>query len=188
MANFYKDFNKYDEAISLYSYLLDNLNEEHELYKEVLYRRGGSYERLKMWDKSDNDLIKSLEIEYEDPYVLNYLAYSWLERDINKDKAMEMLMLAHELKPRDPYILDSIGWAYYLQKDYIKAEKFIRLSLEIMPEDPTVNDHYGDIMWKLKKFLEARYFWRNVTNSKEADIEIKNKIKKKLIFGVNNIS
>ena len=57
-----------------------------------------------------------------------------------------------------------------------------------MPEDPTVNDHYGDIMWKLKKFLEARYFWRNVTNSKEADIEIKNKIKKKLIFGVNNIS
>ena len=188
MANFYKDFNKYNEAINLYSYLLDNLNERHDLYKEILYRRGGSYERLKMWDKSDTDLIKSLEIEYEDPYVLNYLAYSWLERDLNKDKAMEMLMLAHELKPRDPYILDSIGWAYYLQNDYIKAEKFIRFALEIMPEDPTVNDHYGDIMWKLNKFLEARYFWKNATNSKEADIEIKNKIKKKLIFGVNNIS
>tara|TARA_B110000438_G_scaffold301800_1_gene357660 strand:+ start:672 stop:2384 length:1713 start_codon:yes stop_codon:yes gene_type:complete len=188
MANFYKNSKKYNKAINLYSQLLDSLNEDHELYKEILYRRGGSYERLKMWKESDSDLIKSLEIEYDDPYVLNYLAYSWLERNFNKDKAMEMLMTAYELKPRDPYILDSVGWAYYLNGDYNKAEKFIRIALEIMPQDPTVNDHYGDILWKLNKSLEARYFWKNVINLKDADTEIKKKIKKKLVFGVESIS
>ena len=85
------------------------------------------------------------------------------------------------LKSNDPYIIDSIGWAYYLIDDYIKAENFLKRAVELMPEDPIVNDHYGDILWKLDRKIQARYFWGNVLNLEETEDEMKNNIKDKLI-------
>ena len=85
----------------------------------------GSYERLGQYQKSDSDLLKSLEIIPEDPYVLNYLAYSWLERNYKIEEAIQMLKRAHEQKKSDPYIIDSIGWGYYLNEDYVNAEKYL---------------------------------------------------------------
>ena len=84
--------------------------------------------------------------------MLNYLAYSWLERNYKIDEAsITMLEKAYKKKKNDPYIIDSVGWAYYLVGDFIKAEKFLRKAvLKLMPDDPIVNDHYGDILWKLE--------------------------------------
>ena len=86
----------------------------------------------------------------------------------------------------DPYIIDSIGWAYYLINDYVKAENFLKRAVELMPEDPIVNDHYGDILWKLDRKIQARYFWKNVLNLEETEGEMKKRIKNKLIDGLTN--
>ena len=90
------------------------------------------------------------------------MAYSWLERDYKINEAIKCLETAYSLKSNDPYIIDSIGWAYYLIDDYLKAEKFLKRAVELMPDDPIVNDHYGDILWKLDRKIQARYFWNNV--------------------------
>ena len=89
---------------------------------------------------------------------MNYLAYSWLERDYKIEEAIKMLEKAYKQENNDPYIIDSIGWAYYLISDYVKAEKLMKRAVELMPDDPIVNDHYGDILWKLDRKLQARYF------------------------------
>jgi len=86
----------------------------------------------------------------------------------------------------DPYIIDSIGWAYYLIDDYVKAENFLKRAVELMPEDPVVNDHYGDILWKLDRKIQARYFWANVLNLEETEDKMKKNIKDKLIEGLIN--
>ena len=136
------------------------------------------------YEKSDVDLLQSLKINPDDAYVLNYLAYSWLERDYKINEAIKMLEKAYAMKNNDPYIIDSIGWAYYLIDDYIKAEKFLKRAVELMPDDPIVNDHYGDILWKLDRKIQARYFWKNVLSMQDADDEMLKKINMKIIEGL----
>ena len=152
----------------------------------MLYRRGGSYERIADYSNADRDLLHSLEINPDDAYVLNYLAYSWLERDYKINEAIKMLETAYSFKNNDPYIIDSIGWAYYLIEDYQKAEKFLKRAVELMPDDPIVNDHYGDILWKLNRKIQARYFWVNVLEMKDAEENIIENINIKLIEGLKN--
>ncbi len=185
IANFYKSSKDYKNAIKYYSKVIEDLDDNSIIKADVLYRRGGSYERIGEYEKSDKDLLMSLNIEPNDAYVLNYLAYSWLERDYKIDEALDMLKIAYELESNDPYIIDSIGWAYYLIEDYSKAEKFLQRAVELMPEDPIVNDHYGDILWKLDQKIQARYFWKNVLKMKKAEKEMKDKINLKLIIGIN---
>ena len=97
-----------------------------------------------------------------------------------------MLEKAYKAKSNDPYIIDSIGWAYYLIDDFLKAEKFLKRAVELMPEDPIVNDHYGDILWKLDRKIQARYFWTSVLDMEDADKEMIEKINIKLIEGIKN--
>ncbi len=186
IANFYKNFKKFDDAIKYYSMILETLDNTSEIKSDILYRRGGSYERIGEYKKADKDLISSLEIKPDDAYVLNYLAYSWLERDYKINEAIKMLETAYEKKSNDPYIIDSIGWAYYLIDDFLKAEKFLKRAVELMPEDPIVNDHYGDILWKLNRKIQARYFWANVLKMEDADEEMLKKINIKIIKGLKN--
>ena len=187
MGNIVKGFKKYDLSVKYYSKVLSELDYKSELYANILYRRGGSYERLGKEKESDEDLLKSLEIKPDEPYVLNYLAYSWLERNYNIDIAIEMLKKAYSQRRNDPYIIDSIGWGYYLIGDYLKAEEFLRQAVEIMPLDPIVNDHYGDILWRLNRKIQAVYFWKNALAFEEIEDEMKEKIHKKLLFGPEKI-
>ena len=131
-------------------------------------------------------MLKSLEINPNNAYVLNYLAYSWLEREYKIDTALQMLEEAYAQRSDDAYIIDSIGWAYYLIEDYTKAETFLKRAVELMPEDPIVNDHYGDILWKLDRKIQARYFWKSVLNLKETKKDMKKNIRDKLIEGLKN--
>jgi len=186
IANFYKNSKKYEKAIKNYTQIISSLSDDSEVKSDLLYRRGGSYERLGDYENADKDLLNSLKINPEEAYVLNYLAYSWLERDYQIDKAMEMLEKAYALRSNDPYITDSIGWAYYLIDDYVEAEKYIKRAVELMPEDPIVNDHYGDILWKLNRKIQARYFWNNVLSSDDTEEELRKKVNIKIIEGLKN--
>ena len=186
IANFNKNAKQYKEAIKYYDQIISKIEINSLLYAEILYRRGGSYERLGDYINSDKDLLKSIEVNPDDAYVLNYLAYSWLERENKIDLSLQMLEKAYAKRSNDPYIIDSIGWAYYLVNDYIKAENFLKRAVELMPEDPIVNDHYGDILWKLDRKIQARYFWKNVLNLEETEDEMKKKIKNKLVQGLIN--
>jgi len=187
LANIYKNFEQYEAAIELYSRVLDKVNDNSSTYADVLYRRGGSFERLGKYEEADKDLLRSLKIRSDDPYTLNYLAYSWLERKIKINEAMDMLLKANEYKKNDPYITDSVGWGYYLIEDFENAEKFLRKAVELMPDDPIVNDHYGDVLWQLNRKLQAKYFWEHTLKLDETNDEMKKAINKKLIDGPEKI-
>ena len=135
----------------------------------------------------DEDLLNSLKINPDDAYVLNYLAYSWLERNHKIDDSIKMLEKAHLLKKNDPFILDSVGWAYYLIGDTKKAEYFLKKAIQIMPNDPVVNDHYGDVLWKLNRKIQAKYYWQSVLSFEKTEEDMKKKINIKLLKGLNKI-
>ncbi len=183
IANFYKNSKEYNQAIKYYTLIIDSLDNDSEVKADLLYRRGGSFERLEDYPSADKDLQESLKIDPDDAYVLNYLAYSWLERNYRINDAIEMLEKAYSQKENDPYIIDSIGWAYYLIDDFTKAEKFLKKAVELMPDDPIVNDHYGDILWKLDRKIQARYFWSTVLKMEDAEQELRDQIQNKLIDG-----
>ena len=187
LANFYKNSKNYELAIHYYSRLISSLEDTSVIKSDILYRRGGSYERLGNYEKSDEDLLHALRIRPDDAYVLNYLAYSWLERDYKIDEAMEMLKIAYNLKSNDPYIIDSIGWAFFLIDEYKEAEKYLKRAVELMPDDPIVNDHYGDILWKLDQKIQARYFWNSVLSFDDTEDDMRENINKKLITGLKSI-
>ena len=188
LANFYKDQEYYKESIKYYSLALGKIKKNHVLIPKILDRRGTSYERLGDWKSAEKDLLESLKISPDQPHVLNYLAYTWVDKGINLDKGLEMLKKASKLRQNDGYIIDSLGWAYYAKKNYTKAEEFLKRAVELMPNDPVVNDHYADTLWMLNKTIQARYFWKSVLKIDNADQELKEKISKKLIFGVSNKS
>ena len=116
--------------------------------------------------------------------MLNYLAYSWIEKEINIDQSLEMLRRASKLRENDGYIIDSLGWAYYKNKNYTEAKKFLQKAVELMPLDTIVNDHYGDALWMLDNSIQARYFWKHALSLDDAEEKLKDNINKKLIFGI----
>ena len=184
IANIYKSFKNYKKAINYYSQLLTLVKKDSYAYSRILYRRGSCFERQGNYDKADKDLLHSLKINPSDAYTMNYLAYSWLERNYKVDEAIEMLQRAYKKKKNDPYITDSVGWGYYLIGDYINAEKYLKKALQLMPDDPIVNDHYGDVLWRLNKKLQANYYWRAVLDLEETEDRMKSKIKSKLLLGL----
>ena len=186
IANFYKNSKDYENAIKYYTKIINILDDNSEIKADLYYRRGGSYERVGKYQKADDDLLLASKLSPDDAYVLNYLAYSWLERDYKINEAIKMLEKAYSLKSNDPYIIDSIGWAYYLIEDYLKAEKFLRRAVELMPDDPIVNDHYGDILWKLGRKIQARYFWSNVLKMKDTEQDMIKNINIKFVEGLKN--
>ena len=183
-ANINKGFEKYEIAIEYYTELLKNVDQSSYAISRILYRRGSSYERTGNYEKADRDLIESLKMYPNEPYTLNYLAYSWLERNYKIDEAINMIQKAHKQKENDPYITDSVGWGFYLIGDYINAEKYLKKALQLMPDDPIVNDHYGDVLWKLDKKLQAKYYWQAVLELEETEDEMKLKVKSKLLEGL----
>ena len=188
LANFYKDNEYYLDSIKYYTLALQQIEQNHSLFPKILYRRGTSYERIGKWEESEKDLKQSLEILPDQPHVLNYLAYGWVEKNKNIDQSLEMLKKATQMRKNDGYIIDSLGWAYYAIKNYKEAEKYLQMAVEILPLDPVINDHYADTLWMLNKDIQARYFWKHVLNLDGTEQELKDKINKKIIFGINNKS
>ena len=184
MANFYKDNEYYKESIKYYTLVLKEIKKDHFLVPKILDRRGTSFERLGDWKNAESDLIESLEILPDQAHVLNYLAYTWIDKGINLDRGLEMLKKAVKLRENDGYIIDSLGWAYYAKKNYIEAEFFLKKAVELLPSDPVISDHYADTLWMLNKNIQARYFWNNILKLNDTEQKLKDDIRKKLIFGI----
>ena len=183
-ANFLRNNEDYESSIKLYTTLLSKINKNHELYPKILDRRGTAYEIVKKLELSEKDLLMSLKISPNQPYVINYLAYSWLEQGKNLDKSLEMLRKANELKRDDGYITDSLGWALYKLNKFEESKKFLKAAIILMPQDPIVNDHFADCLWKNNQKIQARYYWNYVLELKDTEKKLKKSIKNKLIFGL----
>ena len=183
-ANFLRNKEVYKKSIELYSEILKKINKEHLLYPKVLDRRGTAYERIKEWELSEKDLLMSLEISPDQAYVINYLAYSWIEQGKNFNKALEMLKKANELKKDDGYITDSLGWALFKLDRFAEAKQYLKIAITLMPSDPIINDHFADCLWRNNQKIQARYYWNYVLNLETTEKELKENIEKKLIFGL----
>lgn len=184
LANFYRIKKDYRRSLEYYK-KIENLNTD--LDWTFYYFKGICYERLELWDMSDKNLKKSISLSPKEYSVINYLAYSWLERKVNIDQATKMLEDAVKLSRWElGYIIDSLGWAYFLQKDFDKAERLLKIAYEKTPSESEVYDHYGDVLWVQKKFLQARYVWHNALSLESINPEREKSIKYKIINGLKN--
>ena len=150
----------------------------------IYYYRGICYERGKKWDRAELDLKKSLELEPDQPHVLNYLGYSWVDQGVHLEEGMRMIRLAVEKRPDDGYIVNSLGWAFYRVGNFDEATKHLERAVELKPDDPTINDHLGDAYWKIGRRLEARFQWMHARDLKPEPEELV-KIEEKLRHGMH---
>tara|TARA_Y100000591_G_scaffold102853_1_gene87456 strand:+ start:71 stop:1768 length:1698 start_codon:yes stop_codon:yes gene_type:complete len=183
-AEFLKNNEEFKNSIKYYSEILKKIDDKHPLFPEVTDSRGVSYERIGEWDNAEKDLLSSLEASPDQAYVINYLAYSWIEKGVNIEKSLKMLEKANELKSNDPYIIDSLGWALFKLKRFEESKEYLQIALRLMPADPIVNDHYGDVLWKNGKKLQARYYWNNVLQLENTEKDLKDKVEEKLVKGL----
>ena len=156
----YRKLKNYEKAIAVYSQIIEN--DKLGGISNILYSRGISYEQNKDWKKAEQDFKRSLDLNPNDPYVINYLAYSWLDRKINVNKALELLKKAVELEPSDGYIRDSLGWAYFLSKKFEESVYHLEKAVVMLPNDATLNDHLGDAYWMSNRKSEALSQWKKV--------------------------
>ena len=184
-ADFLKTNENYKESINYYNKVLNIIDRQHFLYAKAMHGRGVAYERNNQWKEAEKDLLDSLDVKPNQAHVINYLAYSWIEQGINVEKSMKMLNQANELKKNDGYIVDSLGWAFFQLKKYADAEKYLEFAVILMPADPVISDHYGDSLWMNGKKIQARYYWNYVLNLEETEKELKEKIEKKMVSGIN---
>jgi Flp pilus assembly protein TadD len=157
----------YDGAIKRFE--AAGMPERWSLY----YSRGIALERSGQWKRAEADLEHALELKPDQPLVLNYLGYSWIDRGENLDRGLKMIQKAVELRPEDGYIVDSLGWAHYRLGDYASAVQYLEKAIELVPEDPTINDHLGDAYWQSGRAVEARYQWKRALQFGPQDEEIK---------------
>ena len=183
-AEFLKNNEKFKESINFYTKIINQITKKHPLYTEATDGRGVAYERIGKWIKAEKDLLASLEVDPDQAYVINYLAYTWIEQGTNIKKSLTMLEQANKLRSNDPYITDSLGWALFKLKRYKEAKNYLQLAVKLLPADPIVNDHYGDALWKNGEKIQARYYWNYVLNLEKTEDKQKKIIEKKLIKGL----
>jgi len=184
LGNILRARKEYAEAIKYFTRALAALGKHDPRYWGYYYARGTSYERLKNWPAAETDLKKALALAPDQPLVLNYLGYSWIDQGKNLKEGMRLIEKAVQLKPDDGYIVDSLGWAHYRQNNFKEAVRFLERAVEIKPEDPTLNDHLGDAFWKVGREREARFQWSQALslNPEPEDVD---KIKAKIERGLD---
>jgi len=149
------------------------------------YYRGICEERNKEWPKAEADMKKALDLQPDQPHVLNYLGYSWIDQGVNLDEGMKMIKRAVDQRPDDGYIVDSLGWAYYRLGNYDDAVKNLERAVDLKPEDPTINDHLGDAYWHVGRKLEAKFQWAHARDLKPEPEDLP-KIEAKIANGLTD--
>ncbi len=167
----------------VYSKAIDNLATPEKANWVMFYFRGICFERSKQWPKAEADLKKALELYPDQPLVLNYLGYSWVDQGTNLGEGMKMIRRAVEQRPDDGYIVDSLGWANFRIGNYDEAVKELDRAVELKPDDPTINDHLGDAYWRVGRVLEARFQWSHAKDLKPEPEDLP-KIEQKLKVGL----
>lgn len=170
-------------AASLFDEAVNKIGEPEAEDWTLFYRRGIAYERTKQWDKAEPNFRKALELYPDQPQVLNYLGYSWVDMNRNLEEGLEMIRKAVDLRPQDGYIVDSLGWAYYRLGRYDEAVEELEKAVRLRPEDPTINDHLGDAYWRVGRRLEATFQWSHAL-ALDPDEELRPKVAAKLRSGL----
>ncbi|WGF87083.1 tetratricopeptide repeat protein [Marinivivus vitaminiproducens] len=161
---------RYAEAEQAYTKALDRMGTPTEADWILLYNRAITYERQDKWPQAEADFLKALELQPDQPLVLNYLGYSWIDRGMNLERAQDMIRNAVAQRPEDGFIVDSLGWVYYLTGQYERAVEQLERAVELEPSDPVINDHLGDAYWRVGREREARFQWRRALSLEpEAD-------------------
>ena len=166
LGNVLRSHKKFTECVDAYSRGVATLTQPDKSNWMLFYFRGICYERSHQWPKAEADLKKALELFPDQPHVLNYLGYSWIDQGVNLDEGMEMINKAVQQRPDDGYIVDSLVWAYYRLGNYEEAVKKLERAIELKPEDPTINDHLGDAYWRVGRVLEAKFQWAHARDLK----------------------
>ena len=167
LGNIERGRKKFADCGQTYSRGIEALPQGNDKANSVwYYYRGICEERSKQWPKAEADMRKALELQPDQPHVLNYLGYSWVDQGINLDEGMKMIKRAVEQRPDDGYIVDSLGWAYFRIGNYDEAVKNLERAIDLKPEDPTINDHLGDAYWHIGRKLEAKFQWSHARDLK----------------------
>ncbi len=177
---------RYDEAAPVYDVAIELMTEDDPRAWTLYYFRGIAHERIDDWDEAEADFLRALEYEPDQPLVLNYLGYSWVELGFNYDRAREMIEKAVELRPEDGFITDSLGWILYRQGDFEGAVPHLERAVELEPVDPTINDHFGDSLWMVGRKMEARFQWKRAL-SFEPPEDTAPRIRRKLLVGLDTV-
>ncbi len=183
LADIQRRHERWEKAIAAYDGAVERIGELEPRHWQLLYTRGIALERAKDWDRAEADFLKALEFKANQPLVLNYLGYSWIEMGKNMEQALEMIKTAVAKRPHDGYITDSLGWVYYRLGRYKEAVPELERAVELRPEDPIINDHLGDAYWRVGRRLEATFQWRHAL-SLGPDEDVRETIEKKLENGM----
>ena len=175
---------RYEEAAAAYDTAIGRLAIVEDHHWRLFYVRGIAFERLGEWPKAEADFLRALELEPDQPLVLNYLGYSWVEQRHNLNEAKSMIERAVELRPDDGYIVDSLGWVAYRLGDFEEAVRQLELAVELVPGDPIINDHLGDAYWQVGRLNEARFQWQRVLTLEPED-ELADRVRRKLANGLS---
>jgi tetratricopeptide (TPR) repeat protein len=187
LGNIMRVRKRFDESIAYYSRAIALLPKPEKRHWAYWYSRGTNYERVKKWPLAEADLLKAMQLAPDEPMVLNYLGYSWIDQNRRLKEGMALIEKAVSLKPDDGYIVDSLGWAHFKQGNFKDAVRFLERAVELRPEDPVLNDHLGDALWRVGREREAKYQWEQSLMLKP-EPEDAEKVKKKLINGLASLT
>lgn len=187
LGNIMRSRKRYADAVPYYDQALALITKPERRHWVYYYARGTCYERLKNWNAAEVDLEKALSLYPDQPLILNYLGYSWVDQGRNLKEGMAHIEKAVSLKPDDGYIVDSLGWAHYMQGNYKDAVRYLERAVELKPDDPVLNDHLGDALWRVGREREARFQWDQALSLKP-EPEDEAKIRKKLETGLTGVS
>lgn len=172
IGNLLHSHERYEEAADAYDRAIERIGTLEERHWSILYARGRSLERAREWDRAEKDFLQALELEPEQPYVLNYLGYSWIELGMHLERARKMIERAVEQRPNDGYIVDSLGWVLFKLGEYEGAVTHLEHAVELRPQDSVINDHLGDAYWKVGRRNEARFQWKRALSMDPEDDQV----------------
>ncbi len=172
LGNLYRAHDRFAEAADAFTLGVKAISDETEADWRIYYFRGVSYERTKRWPEAEADFKLALKLNPNQPQVLNYLGYSWVDMGLNLDEALNMIRTAVDLRPNDGYIVDSLGWAYYRLGRYEDATENLERAVELRPEDTVINDHLGDAYWRVGRKREALFQWAHARDLKPDEAEL----------------
>lgn len=184
LATIMHEEQNYRSAITLYSNMLNDIDELKSRHWSLFFNRAMNYVPIGNWELAEKDLVQAIELHPEQPDVLNYLAYHWLEQDKHVSLAVDMLEIAVAMRPNDPHILDSMGWAYYKQGAYEKAIAYLEKAVLLQPADAISYDHLGDVYYQLDRTTEAVYQWSHALSLLD-DVQQQAIVKHKIDYGID---
>jgi tetratricopeptide (TPR) repeat protein len=187
LAELQRSTKKYVDAAATYDQAIAAVGIPQRDNWTLFYFRGICYERSKQWPKAEADFKEALELDPDQPLVLNYLGYSWVDQGLNLEEAFKMLRRAVELRPNDGYIVDSLGWAHFKLGQYDKATETLEKAINLKPADPILNDHLGDAYWRVNRRVEAHFQW-NHARDMGPDSEDLPAILKKIELGLPDLT